>query len=624
MAEESLRYRIQAIWEGGAATARASRQIDDVGDSTKKSDRGLRDWAKAAAVATGAAAGFVIAGREMFDALEEGAELELAASRFDNLARSIGTTADALLIDLRNATSNMVSDAELMQGANDLIQQGLVGSQEELLRMTTLVGELDWNMNVLGTTITNQSMMRLDALGLSAGKVKARFEELKAEGIAVQEAFTMALLEAGEEQLEVIGSSADSTKGDVRRLTTAWTNMRNEVVTEFAEEADLEQLTEDVSTLATAVTDLIGPMQELNRFAGTFQGIHPLFIGTEKVREGTRIIIEATSEFVHASEEQGVFTGGVERGTKAVEEQNEAVEEQATNFHELRRVVAQSDREMRLITDSIDEYAITVEEADEHTESYWRQIEEASKRVREAEKAQLATNAAFGQDFVQALDGANMSLDDFERLMVESAAAAGANAETLVAATLATGDYGDEVAEAAVKQAAMIAKAEELGQQLAEGKIDVDDAITALQDFQTELDRDYTMAFDTGEADAASDKLSEIEEKMVRLDNMQANVFVGVSGPGTSFMSGGTIGGVEEGAQFGASWTVGGRGGPDSQLVAFMATPGEQVDVSPPNLAGNGQQRPSYNFYGPVTVVQGGDGSLTPQTDPWQMPSGGG
>ena len=54
--------------------------------------------------------------------------------------------------------------------------------------------------------------------------------------------------------------------------------------------------------------------------------------------------------------------------------------------------------------------------------------------------------------------------------------------------------------------------------------------------------------------------------------------------------------------QTGGSFSVGGSGGPDSQLVAFRATPGERVDVS----------RPGQNRTG---AMQGGEGVQSSQGD---------
>jgi phage-related protein len=60
---------------------------------------------------------------------------------------------------------------------------------------------------------------------------------------------------------------------------------------------------------------------------------------------------------------------------------------------------------------------------------------------------------------------------------------------------------------------------------------------------------------------------------------------------------GGVIGKLA-GFQHGGQFVVGGAGGPDSQTVAFRATPGETVTVSPPGRGGGGG-------FAPTIVVQG-------------------
>ena len=55
----------------------------------------------------------------------------------------------------------------------------------------------------------------------------------------------------------------------------------------------------------------------------------------------------------------------------------------------------------------------------------------------------------------------------------------------------------------------------------------------------------------------------------------------------------------------GGSFTVGGSGGVDSQLVAFNATPGEKVTVFPPGMSGqSGIQIGTINVY--ADSYQGG------------------
>lgn len=48
----------------------------------------------------------------------------------------------------------------------------------------------------------------------------------------------------------------------------------------------------------------------------------------------------------------------------------------------------------------------------------------------------------------------------------------------------------------------------------------------------------------------------------------------------------------------GGDFTVAGSGGTDSQLVSFMATPGEKVSVRTPGQSGSSARAPTFNFYG--------------------------
>ena len=173
--------------------------------------------------------------RAAFAALNEGAQLELAQSRFENLAVSIGTTADALTNDMGRATQGMMSQASMVSAASDIISLGLADSGEEVVRLSNLVGQLGWDMQVLTLTMANDSMLRLDALGLSMTDVKERMEDLKAAGVSADEAFDLAVIEAGEAKLELMGSAADTTAGKLQVLTASVENVQNAFKMGFAE-----------------------------------------------------------------------------------------------------------------------------------------------------------------------------------------------------------------------------------------------------------------------------------------------------------------------------------------------------------------------------------------------------
>lgn len=169
-----------------------------------------------------------------WSALGDGAALELANSRFENLASSIGTTAAALKGDMADATQGMMSNAQMVASASDIISLGLADSGDEVVRLSNLVGQLGWDMQVLTLTMANDSMLRLDALGLSMSDVKERMEALKAAGMEANEAFDLAVIEAGEAKLALLGSAADTSAGKIKQLTVGVQNAVDAFKQEFA------------------------------------------------------------------------------------------------------------------------------------------------------------------------------------------------------------------------------------------------------------------------------------------------------------------------------------------------------------------------------------------------------
>lgn len=209
--------------------------------------------------------------RAAWSALEEGAALQLAQDRFDNLAASIGTTADALTGELAAATQGMLSNAQIVSSATDIISLGLGDTSEEVVRLGNLVGQLGWDMQVLTLTLANDSTMRLDSLGLSVSSVTARMEELKASGMAAGDAFDLAVIEAGEQKLELLGSAADSSAGKIQVLKAQWEDATNAFKAEFA-----ASVVDQLEAVTGAIQDN-GPafqagMGELGRKAGDVMG----------------------------------------------------------------------------------------------------------------------------------------------------------------------------------------------------------------------------------------------------------------------------------------------------------------------------------------------------------------
>lgn len=165
--------------------------------------------------------------KQTWQIIGEGAQLELATSRFDRLSESIGTTSDAILDKYAQATAGMVSNADMIANASQIISLGLATNEKDTVRLANVVSQLGLDMNQVILTFANDSVRRLDSLGLSISDVEARTKSYKEAGIEASKAFDMAVLDALEARLTLLGSAAGTTAGSMARLTASWENLTN-------------------------------------------------------------------------------------------------------------------------------------------------------------------------------------------------------------------------------------------------------------------------------------------------------------------------------------------------------------------------------------------------------------
>ena len=150
-------YTIAARFQGDGELRNAANSFDGVRDAAKRSMSsiesagrgGIRSWTELNSVISlaGQALGTLqnVAGNAMA-ALSEGAALSAARDKFDNLAASINTTGDALLGVMREATSGMMTDAELVASATDLMSLGLAKNEDQVKRLSSVIGTLGMMM----------------------------------------------------------------------------------------------------------------------------------------------------------------------------------------------------------------------------------------------------------------------------------------------------------------------------------------------------------------------------------------------------------------------------------------------------------------------------------------------
>lgn len=251
----------------------AENQIDKTARSIEKSGQGLdfsmlvTGFNQALEIVSKLGEGI----RQAYAAASEGAAIEYAAIKFDRLSQSIGTTSELLLGDLKNATRGMMSDAQLMGSAGDLMALGLAKSHDEAVRLSTVAGALGMNMNQLVLTLTNQTTMRFDALGVSVDGFAEKVKALEDAGMSANDAFKEAFLQQAEDQIARVGSIAESSAGKLMMMESAFANLGDaiklQLATTFAEFAPV------ITELGDSMTENITVGQDYKTTMNTIQNL---------------------------------------------------------------------------------------------------------------------------------------------------------------------------------------------------------------------------------------------------------------------------------------------------------------------------------------------------------------
>ena len=212
-----------------ADTTKLKKGLDETKTQLQKTGDGIKNFAGGLTKAFGFAVAELAILKKAFEFGKEQAMVEFTIKKFDRLSESIGTTSDVLLNDLKGATRGLVSDMELMESATNFMTLGLVKTHDEAVRLTSVAGQLGMNMNQLVLTLTNQTTMRFDALGVAVDGFDEKVAALKATGMSANDAFNEAFLQQAEEQIEKVGSIADSSAASFLRMEASVKNLTDEL-----------------------------------------------------------------------------------------------------------------------------------------------------------------------------------------------------------------------------------------------------------------------------------------------------------------------------------------------------------------------------------------------------------
>jgi len=239
---EGVNDVLNALKQVDGAQAKVADGAKKSGDAQKSgNDTAKMSWATLATGVNqvmGVINTAIQGGKAVYDFTKEGAQLEYAAGKFERLAEAAGTTSDVLMTDLRAATRGMVSDADLVAGAGDFMALGLAKSHDEVVRLTSVAGALGMNMNQLVLTLTNQTTMRFDQLGVSVDGFDEKVKKLEESGMSASDAFTEAFLQQAEEQIRKVGSMADTSAGSLKTMESAFKNLSDAIKSNFADSLD--------------------------------------------------------------------------------------------------------------------------------------------------------------------------------------------------------------------------------------------------------------------------------------------------------------------------------------------------------------------------------------------------
>ncbi len=315
----SNRYDLEIIIrtkKQGDGVAQADKEIEGFG---KRLNGTLKTIEASAAAALAAGATF----KKAFDLAKEGAQLQFTQEKFDKLAASIGTTADALKTDLKSATNSLVADSQLVGSATDFMSLGLTKTADQTVRLTRVAGALNADMNQLVLTLTNQTTARFDQLGVSVDGFDQRVEDLIATGLSADEAFGEAFLQQAEAQIAKAGDVADADVAAFLRLEAQVQNTEDAFKSWLANgllpvvEAlsggygdQVEQIIDDNIATAKSFDELVAEAQKIDDVNNILGGFGTTITGTTRdVREG---LIDVTKQIAGTADGFDEFVAVIE------------------------------------------------------------------------------------------------------------------------------------------------------------------------------------------------------------------------------------------------------------------------------------------------------------------------
>ena len=500
---ETLRITNEIIYRGKGEARALKRDVKDIETNVKKGNISFDKMALAVGAATAALGVAAVGVKQFYQTLQQGAQIQAAANTFEALAGSVGSTSEAMLGDLQQATRGTIDDLTLMQSASQFTAMGLAANSDEAARLAEIGstlgaafrGDAAAGMEEFALLLANQSIPRLDTFGISAGAVRTRIAELQDQfpGMTRETAFMQAVLEESEDTMAKLGGTSGNTAEQMAILETRFKNLGDSAKSDLAEGAipvliELNDLLDDISAEGS------GGFDPVKFWEGFFI---PAQTGMRALRNTIDEIegITTGGDFL-----EFFFTGGpLVQGFRAfndVMEDLEGAEILSTPptgmvmmndaMSETVRLVPDYDRSMNDLFNAHDQLEPAIRATEEAIEDTVIEIDRAAERqeilaknTMLAQEAQRAFNASLGDYFVEISSAEEFTFDAAQELY-NLVGAGDASAQTMSDLAVSLGIMTDAEAEAFLKTTILRGEIIKLSEAVLDGEISIEDATDAV------------------------------------------------------------------------------------------------------------------------------------------------
>lgn len=240
--DRRVKYILEVDYEGENVLLKAQGDLRGVDDAAKQADEGLERATGGFGKMVSAAAlvgGGIFVAQQAFDKfgdalrgtwqlIQQGAGLEDLQEDFEGLAQSVGMSGDSLLSGIQDVSGGLITEAQAMAAAGDLINLRLGLTQTQIEDLVGLSAELGINLDAVVSAVNTQNSRGLKELGLGIDDVQGRVQKLVDSGVAMEEAFAAATIQAMKDKIEIVGTTSETAEGQIEKLNTQVAQLKDD------------------------------------------------------------------------------------------------------------------------------------------------------------------------------------------------------------------------------------------------------------------------------------------------------------------------------------------------------------------------------------------------------------